>query len=310
MKNGSKSALLVWAALMQIGAASAAEARLDGPRAAAVADASLRVTLENKMRLVKLLLAQSPAVQRIPQSNHAPAKKKLAEAQALYAEAQVESDAGRAEAAILLLDESLRHIVSASALVPDIAQQAAQERSRNMRLREAIRSFQTRHKNMSSRMPAREVQTAAADIERIDAMVEQADALVASGSQHEANLLLNSAYKIVVATLNRILTTETIVYDLKFDSSAEEFRYELARNLSYEELIPIALAQLNTARETATLAERYVQQSRDLREAAQKHAGGGDYNAAVKTIQDATSHLQRSLRIAGVIVPQSSEIKP
>lgn len=305
MKNSSKRAALVCAVLMLAGAASAAEAAPGAPNGAETSANPLRATLESKLRLVKLLLAQSPAVRRIPQSNNAQAKKKLADAQAHYARAETESNGGSAEAAISLLDESLRQIVSACALVPDVAQQAAQERSRNTNLREAIRTFQTLHENLSSRMPARKTSAVAADIGRINGMVEQADAVAASGNQHEANVLLNNAYKIVVSTLNKMLTAETIVYDLKFDSPVEELQHELARNRSYEELIPIALAQSSTAPETAALAERYVQQSRDLRDAAQKQADGGDYHSAVKTMQDATSHLQRSLRIAGVVVPQS-----
>jgi tetratricopeptide (TPR) repeat protein len=315
MKNGSTCAMLFWVLLMQAGAASAAELtpaafKPVAPSAAAVGVNPLRLMLESKLRLVKLLLAQSPAVQRIPQSDNAEAKKKLADAQAHYAKAETESNAGRVETAIQLLDESLRQIVSASYLAPDVTQQAAQERRRNTDLREAIRTFQTLHKNISSHMSARKVQNSAgaADIGQIDGMVDKADIHIAGGNPHEANVLLNDAYKIVVSALNKTLTAETIVYDLKFDSPAEEFRHELARNRSYEELIPIALAQSNTTRETTILAQRSVQQSRDLRDAAQKQARGGDHQAAVKSLQDATSHLQRSLRIAGVVVPQTPQI--
>ena len=317
MKKGSHRATFAWAVLLLAGAASAAEhlpaaAKPDAPSGAEVGANPLRMTLESKLRLVKLQLAQSPAAQRIRQSNNAPAKRKLADAQAHYAKAQAESNAGRPETALQLLDESLRQIVSASSLVPDVAQQAAQERSRNTDLREAIHTFQSLHKNLSNRMATRKGQTAtvAAEIGQIDAMVDKADALVASGNQYEANVVLNAAYKIVVSTLNKILAAETIVYGLKFDSPTDEFRHELARNRSYEELIPIALAQLNSTRESATLAERYVQQSRDLREASQKQASGGDHHAAVKTLQLATSHLQRSLRIAGLVVPQSPGSMP
>lgn len=317
MKNGRKNVSFAWVALMLTGAALAADPMSATVKPGAqgtpeIGASSLLATLERKQRLVQLLLAQSPAVKRIPQSNSSQAKKKLAEAQSLYAKAEGESTAGRTEAAIKLLDESLRQIASASSLVPDSVEQAARERIRNVELRDAINSFQTLHKSLLSRMSTNKLQipAVAADIDRIDGMVDKADALVAGGNQHEANVVLNTTYKMVVSTLNKILAAETIVYGLKFDSPADEFRHELARNRSYEELIPIALAQLNTARETATLAEHSAQQSRDLRAAAQKQASGGDDRAAVKTIQVATSHLQRSLRIAGVVVPQYQEVPP
>ncbi|NMM05020.1 MAG: hypothetical protein HHJ18_01950 [Polaromonas sp.] len=322
MRNFRITASFAWFGLMLAGAAAdaaaAAEpvsvvlAKPDATGGVEVRANSFRATLERKLRLVKQLLSLSPAVLRIPQSNNAQAKRKLAEAQARYAKAETEFNASRGEAAMLLLDESLRQIAAASSLVPDPVQQLAQKRSRNTQLREAIRTFQMQQKGLSSRMSPKKLQasTVVADVDRIDGMVDKADALILGGNQDEANVVLNSAYQSVVATLNKILAAETIVYGLKFDLPAEEFRHELARNRSYEELIPIAIAQLNTVRETAVVAEHYAQQSRDLRVIAQKQASGQDYIAAVKTIEGATSHLQRSLRIAGVVVPHSSEVPP
>lgn len=312
MNNGGNSATLAWAVLWLAGAASAAETLPAATDSVRFGTSLARVTLDSKLRLVQLQLTQSPAVQRIRQSNNTQAKKKITDAQALYAKAQAESNAGRAEVATQLLDESLRQIVSASSLVPDVAQQATQERSRNASLREAIRTFQSLHKSLTTRMATGKEQTpsVAFDVGQINGLMDKADALVASGDQHEANAVLNSAYKIVVSTLNKMLAAQTFVYELKFDSPGEEFRHELARNLSYEELIPIALAQLDTTREAAALAERHAQQSRDLRNAAQKQASGGNYRAATKIVQEATIHLQASLRITGVVVPQSPESMP
>lgn len=298
----AKTAALAGALWWLVAAASAAPAPAE----------SLRVTLQSKQRLVAQQLTQSPAALRIRQSQHASANKMLAQAQAHYAKAQQLEDAGRMPAAIDSLDEALRQIVAASKLVPDVAYQAALERSQNTQLREALGAFQARHKSLISRMTSKKGQTGAATVDtgRIDAMVAKADVLIASGKQREANGVLNEAYRAVVATLNNMLAAETIVYDLKFDSPAEEFRHELARNRDYEELIPIALVQLNTTRETATLAERHVQQSRQLREAAQQQASAGTYPIALKTLHDATEQLQRALRVAGVRVPQSTEFTP
>src|SRR3990167_1818352 len=124
-----------------------------------------------------------------------------------------------------------------------------------------------------------------ADIGKIDGMVGRADALLAGGQQREANRLLNDAHTIVVSALNRMLSAETIVYELKFDSPADEFRHELARNGSLEELVPIAFARLNVSSEAAALAERYVRLSRGLVQVAHKQAGDGNHRAALKSLQ-------------------------
>ena len=269
---------------------------------------SSHVAAGSKLRLVERQLAQSPGVQRIRLSSNGPAKKQLAEAERLFAKAQGEIAAGQGDSARQLLDEALRQIVAASRLVPDVAQQEEQLRSRNAELREAITTFKSLHGSISSRMDTKKSQDArlsAADSKKIDGIVVTTDAWVAQGRHHDANLLLIDAHKLVVSTLNKMLAAETIVYGLKFNSPAEEYRHELARNHSYEELIPIALAQFNSTLETAAQAERFTQQSRSLRDLAQKKANSGEYPVAVKTMQDATDHLQRSLRTAGVFVPQS-----
>ena len=105
--------------------------------------------------------------------------------------------------------------------------------------------------------------------------------------------------------MNRVLASETIVYNATFATAAEEYGYELARNRSYEELVPIALAQLNSSRETAALSEQFVRQSRTLRDTARQQAADGNQQAAVRTMQEATGQLQKALRIAGLTVPQT-----
>ena len=300
MTGKGKKTRLALAAIVLAGATSVA--------CAAESAESLQARLDSKTRLVKLLLAQSPAVQRIPQSDNAQAKQKLADAQALYAKAVGEAQAGRLESAVKMLDQALLEIVSASRLVPDPAQLAVLERARYQSLSETTRTFLNLHKAVAARMEKKG--GTPLDMTRINGLMSKAEGLAAGGNHKDAAALLNDAYKAIVASLNHMLMAETIVYDQKFAGPSEEFQHELARNRSYEELVPLALAQLNPARETAQLAERYVQQSKELRAAAQKQAAGGDYPSALKTIQDATGHLQRSLRIAGVVVPQSAESNP
>lgn len=296
-------AMLLAGALVA-GAPTAAATTQTPAQTSTPASASPQAALDSKLRLVALLLAKSPAVQRIPQSNNVQARKKLADAQALYANATAEAAAGRTGPAIAMLDRALREIVEASRLVPDAAQLAAQERTRYAGLHESVRTFLGLQKNLAARSGQ---QPSGFDAGRVSGMLEKAEALAAGGNHKQANAVLHEAYQSVVSAINRMLMAETIVYGQKFDTPAEEFSNELARNRSYEDLIPIALAQLATSRDTALLSERYVQRSRELRAIAQKQAAGGDHAAALITIQEATAQLQRSLRVAGVIVPQAPE---
>jgi hypothetical protein len=311
-QHGTTQSILL-GAVMLAGVASASEPGTPSAHAGGAGvhagAGGMQATLDSKLRLVKLLLDQSPAVLRIPYSGNAQAKKDLADAQAAYVRAGNEAVGGRLEQAIGALDDALRKIVSASHLVPDPQQVAAQEKARFTQLREAIRAFQSRYGNAAAGGGKAGKTVPAAELGRIGAMVEKADALAAGGNHAEANTMLADGYRLVVTAMNRVLASETIVYNATFASAAEEYSYELARNQSYEELIPIALAQLNSPRETAALSEQYVRQSRTLRENAKQQAAGGDQQAAVKTMQDATGQLQKALRIAGLTVPQS-DAKP
>jgi len=306
-RHDKKRAILA-AALMLGGqaASSDAPAQLAPPPAEV---GSARATLSNKLRLVRTVLAQSPAVQRIPSSGNQEAQTRLADARTLYQKAVTDAEAGRVPEAMRGLDEALRLIASASSLVPDPARLEAFERIRYSELRDAIRTFLNLHRTLSSRPNVKRVPgpDLALDVKRIDMLVEKAEGQAAAGSFAGANELLGNAYRIVVSALNKMMASETIVYDLKFETPAEEYQYEAARNSSYEGLVPIALQQLNVPPQTAGLVETYVRQSRQLRGNAERQAGAGDHRAAIRSIQDATGFLQRALQLSGVVVPQAAQ---
>jgi hypothetical protein len=289
----------------------AGDATAPGSATGLEAKASSRaLALNHKLRLTQQQLAQSPSAKRILESDNALAKAALAQAQALYEQAAIEASAGHFEVGSQQVDEALRLLVTAARMAPDASLLAEQERHRNTELREAIRTFHLLHKNFSNRLaainaPAPEVDS---EIDRLDAMTSQADALIRSGQQHEAHVLLNSAHLIVVSTLNKMLMSQTVVYDLKFDSPADEFQHELAKNMGLEELVPLALQQVKVTREAADLADRYMQHGRALRTTAQQQVRSGDLAAALKSIQEASVLMQHSLRMAGVAIPQSPEI--
>ncbi len=309
------AAYLLAGALCVAGAVHAAEPAGDAarPEAAGKPDAKAHaraLVLGHKLRLTQQQLLQSPSVKRILQSDNALAMDALTQAQQLVDQAAIEAAAGNIDAGTLLVDESLRLIVTASRMAPDTQRLDAQERQHNTELREAIRTFHLLHKNFSNRLaainaPAPEVDS---DMDRLDAMTRQADALIASGQQHEAHVLLNSAHLIVVSTLNKMLMSQTLVYDLKFDSPADEFQHELAKNIGLEELLPLALQQVKLTRGAADLSDRYLQHGRALRTTAQQQVQSGDFAAGLKSIQEASVLLQHALRMAGVAVPQSPEI--
>lgn len=262
--------------------------------------------IQQKLQLVHLLLTKSPALERAARSDDVAVKQQAAAARTLYAKANEALSAGKAAEAEKFLDEALRLIVSSSRMAPDPLQVEAEQRTRYAELLEGVRSFQKTHQTICDRLsPANGPAPAiAADLDRIRGLVEQSQPFARAGRYREANKLLAEAHETVVSALNKMLASATLVYDLNFKSAAEEFDYETARYRSYEELIPIAYAELKPSSGAVTLSERYVKESRATRDLAQQQAARGDHRSAIKTLQEATGRLQTALRVVGLVVPE------
>lgn len=257
---------------------------------------------EAKLRLVRLLLAQSPSVKRIPDSGNGQALALLDGARAAFAAAEQLSAQGKLEAAGERLDHALRQIVAASALVPDARQRQDQVRRRARDLREALRAVEVLRRHLNGGAADQ-----VAEAQRIAALAGSAEQLLDREDAAGADRLLGQGEQALALLLSGMATPEALVVGHDFASPAQQFAHELARNGSFDELVPIALAQLRTGAEAAALARQFVQQSRGLRASAQQQAASGAWPAALHTIQAATGHLQRALLTAGVVMPASTE---
>lgn len=133
--------------------------------------------------------------------------------------------------------------------------------------------------------------------------LEQADALYSQEKYAEANLQLVSIYEDVVVIVSEARRNQSIIYRLNFETPAAEYAYELQRNKSYEILVDVAMAEKKDPdKALLPYIRKLVDQSRGLVVEAEAQASGGDHVKAIKTVEEATSHLVRALRGAGVMV--------
>lgn len=100
------------------------------------------------------------------------------------------------------------------------------------------------------------------------------------------------------------LAGQTLVVRRQFTTAKEEFEFELERHLSFERLVPLAVAQLRPAPEQLQLVERHTAEARRLRESAQALAPL-DAGAAVRQVAEGTQALRRALQAAGLVIPQT-----
>lgn len=278
------------------------------PTAAPAAAAPNPQVVRQKETLVRSLLGDSPVSARINASQNTEAKRLFASAQDGYNQAVIHIQTGDLARAEQFLNEAMWNIGRARQMVPDPHTRAIEDRVRYARLQESVdglRGSYARHRDRgapkASAAPSRD-----REMERIDAMIAEAKAAANSEKMGEAARLMEQAEKTLLEGLNQVLGSATLEYVEKFDTPAEEFDYEMERNRSFSDLVPVAIAELKPSADATRLIDRYVEQNRSLREQAQREAQGKDYTAALKSIRAGTSNLQRALLAAGLLMPKES----
>ncbi|MBI3935889.1 MAG: hypothetical protein HY323_02850 [Betaproteobacteria bacterium] len=284
--------------------ATAAEPQRAGAMPAA--PGQTRQAVEQKEAFLRRLLGDSPVASRIAKSGNAEAQKFMAAAREHHAKAAALLQGGDAAGADRALNEALWMTGKARQLVPDTMYRLIEQRVRYARLLETVESLKASYERHLARLTPRPVGGFAAreQLDRITQLVDEARNYANSEQVSESVAVLERAEQVLLVALNRVLGSATIEYSQQFETFVEEFEYEMARNRSYGELIPLALRELKPPPEAARLIQRYVESNIALRGAAQRHAAKKDYHAALASIRDGTGYLQRALASAGLVVPQ------
>ncbi|MCI0504523.1 MAG: hypothetical protein L0Z73_00290 [Gammaproteobacteria bacterium] len=176
-------------------------------------------------------------------------------------------------------------------------------KERNKELLVSIKGFEDSHKENYERTAKKQGKDAAVDYDKhkVEKLKASAEELSKKGDYVKANHDLEEAQRIITVALHKMLNSQTIVYDLNFETPQEEYDYELRRFKGYEELVPIAVEQNKPAEGALKLMESFVKKGQDLRDRAIKAAKDGDYPTAIAMLQDATDDVRRGLRMIGVM---------
>lgn len=268
-----------------------------------------RVTVQQKEEFVRKLLDDPAAAERIKASRDKQAAELLSEARDYHQHAQSLIRAGDLAGAEKFLDRAIGHAGKARQLAPDAGRRTIAERFEFSRLLggvESLRASYVRHRPKSDGTPTS--RGFDAEIERVDALIDDARTLAAADQVGAAIKAAQHAERGLITGLSRLLGSATILYSQRFDTPAEEFAYELERNRSYEELVPVAIGELKPPAQAVRGIEGHVARNQGLREQAKVHAQRQDHPAAMRALRSGTEQLQRALALAGVVVP--SEMPP
>lgn len=295
---------LLW--LAAAACACAAHAAAAEPVVPSPAVVPSRQLIEQKAAFLKRVLSDSPAIKRISGSRNEEAMKYFAEAQRNYRDALQSIRTNDISGADKQLNEATRLIGKARQLAPDPLVRDAAPQVRYAQVLASVESLRvtySRHLQVSNPSPAGPA-VADALLARVGQLVDRAKELARSEQLAQANRALGEAERALMTGLGRILGSKTIEYSLRFQSATDEFAYELERNHSFRELVPIALEGFKPAAVAVREAEQLIEGNRLLREQAQQLAAAGDHRAALAALRKGTAQLQEALAVTGLRVPQ------
>jgi hypothetical protein len=251
-----------------------------------------------KLELVKRLLGDLTTKQRIESSGNAEAKRLLDEATRNCAKAQALVDAKDIGHAEPILNEALKQVTAARRAVADPAPRISALKVRYGQMLDSVQasyaSYERRVKESPN--PASE----AGELQRIATIIDSAKTVAAADQLEPAINALGSAEKNILAALNRLLGNATLDYTHRARSQAEAFEFQLARNHSYAELVPLAIEQMNPSADTVKLIDKNVAENVRLRAQAREQALNKDFESALASIEAGTALLQRALALSGL----------
>lgn len=270
------------------------------PATAVFAAPPTKDVLEKKLGLVEYYL-KSPTARRVQESDNSSAKELMDRARALHARARDLIDAGNLQVAEESISQALRAISGATTTLTKGGASANELRKRNDGLRSEIASYRKSYMTtLQERGPAA---ANLLDLQRLDELLGRAEELSRKNDHGGARKLLDDAYHMTVTAVTRLRNNETVVYTLNFRTPADEFRYESDRNRSYTMLVQQMKSAGRAEGSAEKLVEKFVNEGKRLHDAARNQAESGDYEAAIKTMEDANKNLVRALQMMGLAIP-------
>jgi hypothetical protein len=258
-----------------------------------------RRALEQKIEFAGVLVQRSPLATRINSSSSDEARELLRQAIDHHRAAVAALTAGDLQAAERDANQAILSVGKARQLVPDDMRRAIEQRVRYQELRattETLVAAYERHRQAAA-------QPIDAEWSETLRMLDRAQTLHASERLGEATGVLVDAQQRLLRQMSALLGNQTIDYTVRFESSRQEFDYELARYRSMEGLVPAALKEFNPRPEARASVDSHVERSRRLVSTAQRQVADRP-ETAVATLREAVIEVQRALNAAGLVVPQ------
>lgn len=254
--------------------------------------------LANRLAMVRTLLFDSSAAQRITASDSAEAQEKHREAVQLFESASLPGDSVAREAQ---LKRAVELLYQASAAVPNSPSAEAKGRRDFDRKRLSLDALLEAHDRIMQEKGTTQLHAALLDV--IEPDVRAAESLLAAGDIDQARDRLDRAYDSTRIAVENSRMGETLKRELKFDTPEDEYRYELDRNETHRMLLTVLLDEKMKDERIRGKVDGFVEVADKHRAVADDLARQQRFEDAIKELERSTAELVKAIRGAGVYIP-------
>lgn len=249
--------------------------------------------IAQKIKMVNLLLHSPDLLQRVEASNDSVARELLTRAAENLLKGEEYFDRGQLLEAEAVLDYVLRDL-SASSRLLSVPQQ---KRSRYRRFIEQLDSFALPEWRDLDELENERLQEKLEHISELrDQAIRQADA----ESFDVAMSLLEEAYRLKVSLIDDFNHEKLVVYDLKFETVQDEYRYMINRVYHYLDLVQVAMAQGVVEEPTQKLADKYLYNSMLNLEMAEEFETQSQFSEAISLLDKSINQISAVLKLLGI----------
>jgi tetratricopeptide (TPR) repeat protein len=255
-----------------------------------------------RLKFVEKLTEHSSAARQVKASPRSDVKTRHKQARALYQKARSAYDAEDYKTAAELLNQALRTMFEAVRLA-DPDKVLAEKRERDFQNRLAsVNALTDAHNRVSQEKGARAANSELRQL--VDRKVSQAHALRQAGKLVEGRRALDEAYVAIKVAIESLRGGDTLVRTLHFDTKKDEYHYEVDRNDTHRMLVDVLLREkMEGSKTIRKMVQSFIDKAAGTRNKAEALAGKGDYDAAVKTMEQSTKDILRAIRSAGIYIP-------
>lgn len=255
--------------------------------------------LSHRLGLLERLVHEERLVKRITDSDDKEARRKLAEAQEMWEQAEVKREVGNHNAAVEFTRQGLAAVSAASRLVGDAGRKVEYDRAHYEKLRKRVLSFSEAFQRVVVEKPGQDI-AALLDRDKVSGLLNEAEGLAVQGDYKGANRQASMAASIVEQALASARDRDTLLHELSFATPEEEYEYEKQRNMSYRLLVNM-LEREKTVNSTALAQVRAAVEENDgIRKTAERMAQRGEMAEAIRQLEQGTDQLARVLRMSGL----------